>query len=265
VEVADVAKLQPGLEALYGRAVAEPRSLRTMRVLLFPDHAAGVAAASRDTRFKDHDKRMADQLASMWAPGALDYYAYGETPEGRKESSMRAAVGVWLFWGFQVDAKKGWALEGICHWFSEMCLGTHRCTFFRPSEYAENPALVALSDELRAEGADWLKLGAGLAVSEQWPGIRSILAKDVNALGPDGLLTAYLFSRYLIESQPAQVPAVLEAVGTGEQPDKWFERCLRSTPEGFDRRLRRWAQEMAAAAPAAAAAPGAGAPPNDKK
>lgn len=254
-EVGDVARLQPGLEALFRKAVAEPRSLRRMKVLLFPDHAAGMAGVNRDARFDAGQKAMADALLGMWAPGTLDYYCYGETPAGRREASMRAAAGTWLFWKYQVDAKKGWALEGMNHWLSDIVLGTHKVTYFRPQEYAGNQVISALSDALRADGADWMQLGADLANSEEWPGLRGILAKDVNALGPEGLLASYVFTRYLIESRPTAIEGVLTSVGAIEPPDQWFARHLQSTPEGLDRRVRRWAAEVVATAPAAAPAP----------
>jgi hypothetical protein len=250
-EIADVARLQPGLEALYRKAVGPPRSIRNLKVLLFPDGASGVAAVRRDSRFPNDAQDLAERLGATWAPGTLDYFCYGQTPEGRREMAMRAVVGTWLFWAYGVDAKKGWALEGFNHWFSEMTLGTHRVCYFRPSEYAQDGVLQALTDKLRADGANWMALAAELTSSDAFPGVRSILAKDVNSLGPDGLLTAYTLSRYVIEAHPKAIEDVLRAVTAGEAPDQWFVRLLGSTPEGLDRRLRRWTAEVVATAPAA--------------
>lgn len=260
-ETADVVRLQPGLERLYEQAIAAPRPLRGLKVRLFPDTASGVAAIQKDARFDANARSLGERLGAVWVPGKLEYLIYGETPEGRREMALRAAVGTWLFWGYQIDAKRGWALEGVDHWFSEMALGTHRITYFRPSEYAGETAVAALSDEMKADDANWIEIASHLAMSDAWGGVRSIQAKDVNSLGPEGLLLAYVLSRYVIEAYPQVAPDVLTAVASGEQTDLWMGRLLGSTPEGLDRRLKRWTAELVATAPKAAPAPPPEKPP----
>lgn len=260
-ETADVARLQPGLEALYEKAVAAPRPLRSLKVMLFPDNTSGLGAIQRDTRFDANSRTLAERLGAVWVPAKLEYFVYGQTPDGRRETAMRGAVGTWLFWGHQIDAKRGWAIEGVDHWFSEMTLGTHKVTYFRPSEYASEPAIAALSDQMKADGAVWIEIASELAASDAWGGVRSIMAKDVNSLGPEGLLLSYVLARYVIEAHPGKAPEVLTAVATAEQPDLWMSRLLGSTPEGLDRRLRRWTMELVATAPAAAPTPPVAPPP----
>lgn len=243
-EIIAIAWDQPALEATYRAAVGTPRALGRLQLLLFPDQESGIAAVSRDKRFSEDAKRFASGLYAAWAPGTLDYFCYGKDPPDRREQSLRAAVGTWLYRTYGVDARRGWALEGGNHWFSEVCLGTHRCAYVKPSPYATDQSLVSLTEKLRSENANWLALVADLGQTDAWPGVRAILPRDVNSLGPEGVLVGYLFSRYLIEARPDAVASVMAAAGLNEgAPDIWFAEHLQATPEGIDRRLRRFAVE----------------------
>ncbi|MCE9638463.1 MAG: hypothetical protein K8T90_22410 [Planctomycetes bacterium] len=228
-----------------GAFATDPPRVPELRFYLFPAPAAGHAAVDRDDTMTAETRTWVKTLDSAWRPKRNDCLIWAAEAPNRVEFALRQALQVQVTAAFEVTEKRGWAYEGIGHWFSEVVLSAHHCTFVRRPDYADagGPDARAQRLEFLRGSRDWLLAARELAGKPEWPGIRAVLGKDVNGLAPDELLVSYVLARYLIEGRADVAVRAFTEAGRGMAPDAWAEGCLGFTIEGLDRRIRRWLRE----------------------
>jgi hypothetical protein len=246
-EAEEVARVIEALGRVYADALGDPApKYAAYRVWLFASHDDGLAAMDRDPRFTQEERTFNRIGGSGWCSKAFECFVWQETPEDRVEVSMRQTLGAHMRATYGVDAKNGWAFEGVGQWFSDVVVGRHRCFFVRPTDYSRqaDPALIELRRRLMLPESDWLAEARDLERSPRWPDMRVLLGRDVNALTLEDSLAAYALARFFIEGRPPhETSDVMRCVAKGGNPDAWIGPRLGMTLEHLDRRLRRWVRE----------------------
>jgi hypothetical protein len=216
-----------------------------VKLLVFPSKTEGLAVVANDKRLDAEDRAFAKTLGGSFSvPKSDDVYVWNPKATARVESSMRNVVVEMLWRAFAVKGKPIWAREGVCHWYSEILLGTHECFFVRRTEYAD-PAKKPddLHKRLFDDAVDWMVEARALDKAGKWPDLRISLACDANTATAEDALAAYCVARYLIEGRPDAFGDAMRAVGAAKTSPDVVAASLGSTVEGLDRRLRRWLRE----------------------
>ena len=232
----------------FTRAIgAEPIPTVRPRLFLFNSKTDGLRALGNHPSVNPAYLKWAGGLTSAWTPSGAMVFVWAADRPRRTEWCLRQALQLHLRTTLKINEKRGWAYEGVGHWMSGAMLGTHHSWYVRRDGYGNSAgSRDARLAQLQEPNAGWMKVGASLAKSKEWPDLRVMLGRGINTMSVDELLASYLLARFLIEGRPGQVHDVLTDVGAGVAPDAWCERRLGVSLPTLDRRLRRWVGEMTA-------------------
>jgi hypothetical protein len=194
---------------------------------------AGIPAASEE------EKKIWKASAGFGIPASASVVLWDKDGKRRIDCFARHLVASLLFKGFTIEAKQGWAFEGLGLYLAQQLCGT-RMTWFIGSAAGE-PA--GLRGKLFAPKTDWFAEASRLLSSPKPPKLAELLGKELPAVKLEEMVLAQAFAAYLIEGLPAQLPELLQRTGAGESPSTVLEELTKRPLAETERRLVRWLSE----------------------
>jgi len=185
-------------------------------------------------------------LGGAWTPKSGHLFEYADDPVTRREGCVRQALGSLFKRKYGLTTKHGWAWEGAGLYLGEHLTGSKYVTFVRFGKYArdEPGRKERLAERLYEQGADWFKLGREMLDRGEFPELRFLLGKNVNAMTAKDLVASYCLGAYLLEAHADRAGKLFGGIGNKKQaPGKAFEKALGLNLGQFECRLRAWLME----------------------
>ncbi|TDJ68529.1 MAG: hypothetical protein E2O39_13065 [Planctomycetota bacterium] len=174
-----------------------------------------------------------DNLLGEWSPD----------PRRRLDGAARQTLGTLLIDAYGIDARHGWAWEGIGLYLVYNMIGTRMTYFIERSSYLK-PRNQTLWTQLQAPGANWIEEGRAMLTSEGGPHLEFLVGRNVASMRDEDILFAYVVAAYLLEGRPTETPDLLARLGAGEHPADAFNAALGASLPQIDARIRRWLEEI---------------------
>ena len=234
VQTAHAARLL--LSKLSGKEAALPPNFSAYVLSEAADRDRFAAAL---TEVPEADRKTWKESSGAGIPGKEAVVLWHKDAKRRLDCFARHVLAGLLLHGFGIDARQGWAFEGLGLYLSRELVGT-RFTWFILASGGE---LEKLKPKLLAPESNWMAETLKLYKSATPPKLAEALPKALGALKLDELLACYSFSAYLVEGLPAELPGILERIGQGEAP---LEVIVAATHRPFpevEARFVRWLEE----------------------
>ncbi len=246
----EAARVFAAAHGAFARALGSPPfPPMRVRVFLFGSKEDGLEVFAKHPSVDEAYLAWARTLASVWTPSGDVIFIWASDEPRAIEWCLRQALQMHLRQTLDVNAKRGWAYEGMGQWLSETMLGSHLSWYVRRDGYTnQSGARGERFARMLDPKHNWFELGLELASTDDWPDLRIVLGRDVNSMTAEDVLASYLLTRFLLEGRPDDAHAILSDVGAATAPDAWCANRLGLSLEQLDARLRRWMSEVASRA-----------------
>jgi hypothetical protein len=160
---------------------------------------------------------------------------------GRVDTAVRALIDAADTERFALPTRLDVVSQGLTTVVTGFVTGTRKiqavCAAGSPDER------LALS--LREKGADWEKTARDMIRTGKWPTPLEAFAGEVPNAPPSAELYGHIATAFLMLGYPDRCQDVFKALGTKGTPGAAIEAVLGSDLDTFDRRMRRWLDEIA--------------------
>ncbi len=224
------------MQAVAGKQANLPQGF-TAYVLGEPADRDRFAAAL--TEIPEAERASWKESSGVGIPGKEAVALWHKDAKRRMDCFSRHVLAGLMLEGFHIDARQGWAFEGLGLYLSRELVGT-RYTWFILASGGE---LEKLKTKLLGPESNWMAETLKLYKGATPPKLAEALPKELRTLKLDELLATYSFAAYLVEGLPKELPGILEKVGAGEPAvDVIATAAHRPFPE-VEARFVRWLEE----------------------
>lgn len=174
--------------------------------------------------------------------GSDDFAHWATDPQKRVDATVHFALGWLMADAFGPGAQSSWLGEASALYLTRELVGSRLNWFAQPASYKPTKEDRALIGKLFHPSANWM---AEAHRDLQKPGAPTILGlfEPHQGLSTRQLLLAYVFTAYLLESQPEVVRALFAAVKGEASLPQAFQQAMEIGTDGLDARLVRWIGE----------------------
>jgi hypothetical protein len=181
-------------------------------------------------------------LTGSGIPGTANGAFWAEDLVRRLDIAVRHTVSQFLGATYGITPAHGWVWEGFGLYLTRHLIGTRLTWYVRPTEYAL-PSGALLRDKLLASNANWVDAGYQVVQRVGPQKLAFVLERDVNSMGTEDMVYAYVLTAYLLEGHAPKVAEILARIGAGERPTAVVEDVLATDVPTLHRRLERWLSE----------------------
>jgi len=185
------------------------------------------------------------QAGGGWLGAPNQLAEWDADPARRLDGAARQTMGTLLMDGYGIDARHGWAWEGIGLYLVYHMTGT-RLTYFFGRAGSSSTRKTTLWPRLQAPATHWLQEARSLLAQDHAPSLEFLLGRDVDTMRDEDILVSYALAAYLLEGRPDDASVILRRIGAGEHPVAVFERVTGASLPQLELRLRRWLDEVLA-------------------
>jgi len=172
-------------------------------------------------------------------PGLSSAVIWDKDLKRRVDCFTRQLIASQLFQGFHLEARQGWAFEGLGLYFGSLLTGS-RTNWFIATQPGEP---VGLRTKLFSQKTDWYVEAITLLKSPSAPKLSDVLGKELSGIKIDEMVVAQAFAAYLVEGLPKELPEILTHAGAGESTVAAIEAVTKRPLAETAKRFERWLGE----------------------
>lgn len=219
---------------------------KKLTVYSFSDPADGMTFVAKHPDLEEDYRAFLKTLEGSGIQGTDDFAQWSSDEQRRLDGLVRQAI-AWLFAdGFEIFPTHGWAFEGFGLYLTREIAGSRLTWFVGPSKSMDADAEQEFRDRLMEPSTNWMNEAYLILKEPGRPQLKDLLVKGVNELTPEDLLYSYVLAAYLIEARPAELPAILRAMGKGKSSILTLKAELKIQIPELEDRILRWLSERLA-------------------
>jgi hypothetical protein len=207
-----------------------------------------LAHAGEENAFLDHFPGLSSEFRAFLKnvvgsgiPGQPRIVYWDKDPARRIDGCTRQTINDFLGRTFGLNMNNGWVWEGFGLYLTREITGS-RYTWF--IQLNKNGKYNSLRAKLISPTSNWMNEGLTLLNASDHPKFTALLDNDVNKMGIEDMLYAYVFAAYMIESQPEETTEFLHEIGQVRQSmTQAIQNVLHMNPDELELRLQRWLTE----------------------
>jgi hypothetical protein len=174
-------------------------------------------------------------------PGQPRIVYWDKEPAHRVDGCARQTMNDFLGRTFGLSMNNGWVWEGFGLYLTREITGTRYTWFIQASSGGKYNSLRA---KLMAPSSNWMNEGLTLLGAADHPKFAGLVENDVNRMGIEDMLYAYVFAAYMLEGHPEETPEFLREIGQTKQPTaKAIQNVIHLDTSQLEERLHRWLSE----------------------
>jgi hypothetical protein len=174
-------------------------------------------------------------------PGVPTIVYWDKDPARRIDGCARQTTNDFLMRTFGLSMNNGWVWEGFGLYLTREITGSRYTWFIQATGGGKYNSLRA---KLMSPTSNWMNEGLTLLSAADHPKFAGLIENDVNKMGIEDMLYAYLFAAYMIEGHPDDAPELLREIGQVRQPTaKAIQNVLHLDTAALEDRLHRWLTE----------------------